>query len=245
MRKTLDSSTVSAVRAVLLGGVLSAIFAGPACTRQTFDLLQDATGGAKAGTAGAGGATSSAGGSVAGDNGHNPGGGGDRNRGGGSSLGGGGSGGAAITDAGGAPQGPCLSGDSCVEGGLTCPPTENSCRRCTTGADCEGLQAHLCDVPDGRCAECLGDMDCRADELCHPLTKRCMHFCKTSADCVNENQKPMCDAFHTCVTCIDASDCRQLTGHNDECAFGTCVECLDSRQCPMDRPHCVGLQCLR
>jgi hypothetical protein len=117
------------------------------------------------------------------------------------------------------------------------------CTRCTTGADCEGLQAHLCDVPDGRCVECLQDNDCQPGDLCHPLTLRCMHFCKTSADCVNEKYQPQCDPFHACVACNDSNDCRQLTGHDEVCTLGSCSECFDDRQCPMERPFCVGLKC--
>jgi hypothetical protein len=237
MRKALAFSAAGTLRAVVLGGVLSAIFAGPGCTRQTFDLLQDATGGAKGGASTAG-ATSSAGGSVAGDRGHESGG-------GGASSFGGSSGGVTMDAAGSPNQEPCLTGESCVDGGLPCPPSEPSCRRCTANTDCDGQRAPVCDVADGRCAECLVDGNCRADEVCHPLTKRCLHHCNTSADCVNENQAPQCDNFHTCVACLVASDCRQILGHNGECAFGSCVDCFDDRQCPTDRPHCSGLHCSR
>ncbi|HEY3664589.1 MAG TPA: hypothetical protein VGL19_01270, partial [Polyangiaceae bacterium] len=129
MRKALAFSAASAVRAVILGGVLSAIFAGPACTRQTFDLLQNATGGLS-GTANAG-ATSSVGGSVAGDTGHGSAGGGGDGRGGASSFGGSG-GDANMPVAGSSTQPQCLSGEACVDGGVPCPPNIDSCRRCTT-----------------------------------------------------------------------------------------------------------------
>ncbi|HEX3851397.1 MAG TPA: hypothetical protein VHW01_10555 [Polyangiaceae bacterium] len=144
-------------------------------------------------------------------------------------------------------QDPCLAGDQCVDGGLDCPPTatQGVCKRCTKDWECaDQPDAPFCDAQDGRCAECLRDDQCQAGYVCHRLTLRCMHSCNTSADCVFDRDKPQCDGFHTCVSCIVDTDCHEITGHqNDVCAFGTCADCYDDTQCPPQRQYCVGLVC--
>ncbi|HEY1534240.1 MAG TPA: hypothetical protein VGF76_09480, partial [Polyangiaceae bacterium] len=120
---------------------------------------------------------------------------------------------------------------------------QGGCKRCSDSSECDET-ARFCDVQDGRCAECLHPDDCQPGYTCHPLTLRCMHHCDMSSDCVFDHDKPQCDQFHTCVSCINDADCHEITGHpSDVCAFGTCVDCYDNTQCPQQRPYCVGLVC--
>jgi hypothetical protein len=155
----------------------------------------------------------------------------------------GGAGSSPIQAGGGGNQEPCLAGDQCVDGGLNCPPTVASCKRCTSNNECDH-DAPYCDVKDGRCAECLHDDNCPAGDICHPLTLRCMHSCNVSPDCVFERDKPLCDPFHACVSCNDATDCQQITGRSSNvCVFGSCADCYDDTQCPAQRHFCVGLVC--
>jgi hypothetical protein len=241
MRKLRAFSAGSVVRAIALGAALCAAVVAPGCTQQSFNLLPLEGAGANAGGAPAAGtpiagAADSAGGDEldagAGKGGNRSGFGGFRAFGGASPAQGSGSGG----------EEPCLSGDQCIDGGLNCPPTVGSCKRCTMDSECDGNG--YCDVQDGRCAECHvhGD-DCPAGFTCHPLTLRCERACKSAADCI-DHDRPQCDPFDTCVSCIQDVDCKALTGHpSDVCTFGTCAECYDDKQCPMERPYCVGLQC--
>jgi hypothetical protein len=249
MRKARAFSAGSVIRAVALGAALCAAAVAPGCTRESFNLLQvDAAGASAAGAtnaasgaANAGDAAGSASGAKDLDAGASRG--GNRNGFGGFH---GGAGASTTQLGGGGNQEPCLPGDQCTDGGLNCPPSVQYCKRCTSNNDCDG-EARFCDVQDGRCAECRvhGD-DCPPGDICHPLTLRCMHSCNASADCVFDHTppQPQCDPFGACVSCIDAADCRQITGHpNDVCAFGDCADCYEDKQCPPQRPYCVGLIC--
>jgi hypothetical protein len=252
MRKARAFSAGSVIRAVALGAALCAGAVAPGCTRESFNLLQvDAAGASAAGASNNAGASNGASGAAnAGDSGGAASSANDLDagagRGGGRNGFGGFHGGAGATTTqagGGANQAPCLAGDQCVDGGLNCPPTVQVCKRCTSNNDCDD-SARFCDIPDGRCAECLHPDDCPVGDVCHPLTLRCMHSCNVSSDCVFEHDKPQCDMFHTCVSCNNDADCHEITGHqNDVCAFGTCADCYDDRQCPPQRQYCVGLVC--
>jgi hypothetical protein len=244
MRKARAFSAGSVVRGTALGAALCASVVGPGCTRQSFNLLPLEAAGASAGGAAAfvpsAGATdiSGAAGRDELDAGAGKGGGIRSGFGGFHAFGGA----SATQGGGGASQEPCLSGDQCTDGGLNCPPTVGSCKRCTMDSECDGND--YCDVQDGRCAECHahGD-DCAAGDICHPLTLRCERACKSAADCI-DHDRPLCDPFGACVSCNEAADCKALTGRpNDVCVFGACAECYEDKQCPMERPYCVGLQC--
>ena len=253
MRKARAFSAGRVLRAVALGAALCAAAVAPGCTRESFNLLPvDAAGASAAGATSAGGATSTGGATSAGTTNSAGGGASGANdadagpgRGGFHGFGGfhGGAGSSTTQPGGGGNQEPCLAGDQCVDGGLNCPPTVASCKRCTSKNDCDS-DAPFCDVKDGRCAECLHNDDCPAGDICHLLTLRCMHSCNVSSDCVFERDKPLCDPFHACVSCIVDTDCHEITGHpKDVCTFGTCVDCYDNSGCPSQRPYCVGLVC--
>ena len=253
MRKARAFSAGSVVRAVALGAALCAAAVAPGCTGESFNLLQVAaagTGGAATAVAGAAsaGAAPSAGG-ASGSNDLDAGAGRAGSPHGFGGFGGGfhGLGGATATQpssGGNGQEEPCLAGDQCIDGGLNCPPTVQVCKRCTKDWQCTDSDARFCDTQDGRCAECLHTEDCPTGDICHPLTLRCMHYCNVGADCVFDHDKPQCDMFHACVSCNDASDCHEITGHpNDVCVFGTCADCYDDQECPTQRPYCVGLVC--
>jgi hypothetical protein len=251
MRKARAYSAASVLRAVALGAALCAAAVAPGCTHESFNLLQvDAAGAPAAGATSSAGGAASAGdtnfaGGASGANDLDAGAGKSGKGGSRNGLGGfhGGAGASTAQAGGGGSQEPCLAGDQCVDGGLNCPPTVQFCKRCTSNSDCDG-DAPFCDIPDGRCAECLHPDDCPVGDVCHPLTLRCMHSCNVGADCVFDHDKPQCDMFHTCVSCNNDADCHEITGHqNDVCAFGTCKDCYDDWQCPPQRQYCVGLVC--
>jgi hypothetical protein len=140
---------------------------------------------------------------------------------------------------------PCLSGELCTDGGLTCPPTVAVCKRCETDADCGHDAPPFCDLSAGRCVECrVHENDCKAGETCDPAFQRCAKACVTKADC--DASEPQCDTYrNVCVECEDHTDCELLNPQgNDSCFAGFCVECLDSSTCPLDRPECQALHCV-
>ncbi len=221
----------AALRLLVLGVGAGTLATGPACERQTFDLLS--TAGSPANTASQAGV--SAGGAEAGV---------ELDAGAGRS----GSGGEASSQPGGTGGGgvqePCLSGEQCTDGGLNCPASVPFCRRCQKSQDCTS-DAPFCDEEDGRCAECrVHGADCGENQICHPLTLRCEQACAKPEDCAAAHNRPMCDPFGACVTCSNNDDCRNLYGHIDgACFFGACVECYVDKQCSVERPFCVGLRC--
>lgn len=140
---------------------------------------------------------------------------------------------------------PCLSGELCTDGGLTCPPTVAVCKRCETDNDCGHDAPPFCDLTAGRCVECrVHENDCKAGETCDPAFQRCAKACLTKTDC--DTSEPQCDTYrHVCVECEDQPDCEVLNPQgNDSCFAGFCVECLDKSTCPADRPVCQALHCV-
>ena len=240
MSKGRPLSAGAAVRPIALGAALCALTVAPACGRQTFDLLQNSpdAGGSVSPSGGAGTANDEAG---APDGGSQP----DAGAGRAGSLGGHGGFGASGYG-GGSVEAPCLPGEECTDGGLTCPPTVMFCNRCKSNKDCSNNgDAPFCDEQDGRCAQCrVSGNDCASDQVCHPLTLRCAPFCQNNADCADDKGRPVCDPFHACVACAADDDCKAFFGKADDvCFFGSCVECYDNTQCPLVRPYCVGLRC--
>jgi hypothetical protein len=229
-------------RGLALGIGCFVLFLGFGCGRETFDLLPLGSGGLAGGTTVASGGQSPSMGS----------GGNTLRDAGAPRMGGGGGGG--LLEFGGNSQGgnaqggtddPCLSGELCTDGGLTCPPTVAVCKRCVTASDCGHDAPPFCDPSAGRCVECrVHENDCKPGETCDPAFQRCAKSCAVKADC--DASEPQCDAYrHVCVECESTPDCQLLNPQsNDSCFAGFCVECLDSGTCPQDRPVCQALHCV-
>ena len=254
-------------RRIALAAAFCALAVGPACDRQTFDLLDTA---GNAGVAGFAGAPTQPGAGAS----DTLGGGGNGNEAGagkagtsGAHAGSGGSsgfGGFGLAGSGGNPEG-CLPGDPCGTdgGGVICPPSVSFCERCESSKECQDdSDSPYCLAAVGRCVQCrratttasvIPSEDCAVDEVCYPLTLRCAHACRTSNECADDHNHPVCDPqFGACVACTKDSSCRPFNGHPGYCAYGTCVECDRSNeeaasaaevQCPDDKPYCVGLHC--
>lgn len=81
---------------------------------------------------------------------------------------------------------------------------------CTTDEQCTDSDEPLCKVSEGRCVECLGDMDCDANELC-----------EDDGEC---STRP--------IPCTSALQC---AGSDDPFCHPTlqvCVECANDNHCP-------------
>jgi hypothetical protein len=243
-------------RALVRGFVLVigsfVLISGASCGRQTFDLLPlesagAASGGAPGVAAPSSGAPGVGGGESGGGGGRSP----ERDAGTPRAGGGnGGSGGNVGSGGSGFPQGgddqPCLAGEVCTDGGLSCPPNVTSCKRCTVPADCGRDAPPFCDVENGRCVECrTHDTDCPPGETCDSYFLRCAKACQSNSEC--DDQHPICDPYrHVCVECENKSQCLALRPQeNDSCFVGFCVECVDNSGCPSpDKPLCQGLHCV-
>jgi len=242
-------------RGFLLLFAAELVSAGLGCGTETFDLLHDqGSHGGLGGTGGllgiggtrspgAGGGGTSSGGTGAGGESS-----GGRNSGG---FGGFGHGGSLVhpsggmgnfgTGFGGVPDGGCLPGESCVDGGARCPPDATFCRQCETDNDCTP-DARFCDQIDGRCVECFpGKLDCKDGETCDPTLLRCAKICASSADCTR-----YCSRSHICVECQQNADCRGEPGQEKySCLYGFCVECENDSDCPdPTREVCQALKCV-
>ncbi len=230
------------LRGFALVGGLFVLLVGSSCGRETFDLLAPDAGGPNGGALDGAGPSVNAGGGRGGSGGM------DRDAGpskGGGNTNGGGGGGS------GEPQGgsdkPCLPGDSCIDGGVRCPPTVALCKRCTTQNDCGRDGPPFCDPADGRCVECFpGQADCKPGENCDPTFLRCAKACLSSSDCGQDHR--YCDPSRgVCVDCLTSSHCAIVPGEeNYRCAAGFCVECLDNAACGLNGVclsfHCVSKQ---
>jgi hypothetical protein len=257
------TSARAQVRGVASLAAIFALVLGASCGNQTFNLLgADAgtslggvqgTAGDRTATAGAdrGGSSSSrAGGNNAGNGngGFGRAGGGPRN-GGGAANGGFGTNGGLAGDAQGGSDQPCLPGESCVDGGVSCPPNAvGACTRCTNNNDCGHDGLPYCDVTDGRCVECFPNKDnCKVGENCDPTFLRCAKACQSNTDCNADSSQRICaGSRHVCVECTISPDCAAVAGHeNYQCAGGFCVECLDGSHCPdPTKPICQQWQCV-
>jgi len=241
MKRRKGSSARAVVRGFLLAGGICVLVQGLSCTRETFDLLAP-NGGAPLGGASAGGAW------AGGGRGGNAGGAGVSGSAGTSGSAQGGKGGSG----GGFPYGAqagfdqfCFPGESCIDGGVSCPPTMIVCKRCTTNFDC-GRDTLYCAVADGRCVECLPSKNnCRPGDACDPTFFRCAKSCQSNADCGDTHQ--VCALSRgVCVDCRSASECQAVPGHEHfACVAGFCVECAESTDCvDPTKPTCAQYHCV-
>lgn len=134
----------------------------------------------------------------------------------------------------------CPTGATCVNGDCEAPCGTTMCE--TT---------EICDAPNNRCVECLGDMDCATqttDKRCDLTpnsaglpTGRCEEcvdnaHCPAGEVCVNNNCEP------TCTT--DANCSADGGGNNPYCHPTTkiCTECTTDAQCAGNtgNPHCTA-----
>ncbi|HEY4106269.1 MAG TPA: hypothetical protein VGM44_20355 [Polyangiaceae bacterium] len=141
---------------------------------------------------------------------------------------------------------PCLPGDSCVgDGGVRCPPSVSSCKRCEKDNDCGGDAPPYCDVEDGRCVECRpGHGDCKAGDACDLLFLRCAKACEMPNECDHPQQCSL--ERGVCVDCATSSDCGAIAGQeNYHCFAGFCVECSGDAMCiDPAKPLCVSYHCV-
>jgi hypothetical protein len=232
MKRRKGSPARALVRAFLLAGGVSVLVEGLSCTRETFDLLAPDAGAPLGGSAaGMSEAGSGRGGSAGAS---------------GSPQGGkGGSGGGFPNGAQAGFDQFCFPGESCIDGGVSCPPTMSVCKRCTNNFDC-GRDTPFCAQADGRCVECLPSTNnCRLGYACDPTFFRCARACTSNPDCGDTHQ--VCAfARGVCVDCRSASECQAVPGHEHfACVAGFCVECADSADCvDPTRPYCSQFHCV-
>jgi hypothetical protein len=144
----------------------------------------------------------------------------------------------------------CSSGETCVDGGVPCPPNLNFCKRCQTPSDCPRDSAMFCDVADGHCAECDPQQDtCPQGEICDSLFRRCAKTCRHAA----ASSTGTCDgpqhfcwpSRNVCVDCTVDSECAVMAGHEHfVCFLGFCVECFDNSACKLPGHICQAYKCV-
>lgn len=91
----------------------------------------------------------------------------------------------------------CLEDINCPASTPRCDDVLHHCYECQKDDDCRGAARKRCEVPTGRCVECLADGHCSDGKQCLTSISRCVD-CRSSADC--SGQTPLCDpATNTCV----------------------------------------------
>lgn len=101
--------------------------------------------------------------------------------------------------------------------------------RCSTSLDCPS--ARVCEVPSGRCVECVAASDCQPAETCLGNECRGLVVCASDNQCTSLGQ--LCNKpLGICVDCLDTSQCTD----GKHCSGGGCV----SRLCAEGERRCTG-----
>jgi hypothetical protein len=149
----------------------------------------------------------------------------------------------------------CAAGQLCQD--RRCIDTDT----CQNSLDCTEADRPICDIPRGRCVECVTPNDCEGDADC--VANRCVPFdaCRNSLDCplgrvcntsigrcVDCVATPDCDMGERCVNNKCGPECvsdNQCTNRGMLCDLtnGVCVECLAHADCP-DVYHCAAGACV-
>ncbi len=113
---------------------------------------------------------------------------------------------------------------------------------CGANADCVGnAGGAVCDVPSGRCVECVTSDACPAGRYCG-AANRCLAGCRDDASCTmtvdGGAAMRRCDPMtRACVDCLTDDQCAPGT----RCVSNACVPgCSPTRACPAGQACCAG-----
>src|SRR4030095_10563258 len=117
------------------------------------------------------------------------------------------------------------------------------CKKCSGDNDCGGATPR-CDVPSGKCVECLPTNDnCPQGSFCNPSTFTCAMGCARDADCAADGGAKAC-CNHLCVdTLSDKANCGACGTDcgNQACCAGFCSDTTnDIANCGMCGKACSG-----
>jgi hypothetical protein len=106
---------------------------------------------------------------------------------------------------------------------------------CLSATDCPSEQSR-CDVPSGRCRECLERSHCAAGQSCSLPAGTCVQGCDGGAPC--SGAQPVCDGTSgLCRGCAADGECSEAASHC-QLETGRCVACFTNADCAGDERLC-------